>query len=273
MSKMIAEDWALLKLTGEDSGRFLQGHLTCDVRAVNPAKNLLAAACNLKGRVVASMYVLGDPKDYYLFLPQTTQPILLAFWRPYFGLYRKAQMQPCPGTIHLRPSSRDQISADLRLTFNPELDLVLSSEESADASLFEEHWSHFLIKHNIAHVLAAGSGQWTPQMLNYGQHGAISYDKGCYLGQEVVARIHYRGRSNRSCYAVEFRSVKPVKVNMDFYNAKGDKVGELVNFYELDRPSDTVGLYQGLAVLNNNVADRQAIYLDAHQQFPAQAAR
>ena len=268
MARQAAADWTLLRLAGPDGKQFLQGHLTCDVHGLDTKQALLAAACNLKGRVIASMYVFYDATDYYLFLPQATQSILLAFWQPYFGLYRQAQMLPCSGPLYLVASADRQTGADLRLSFNAQLDLVLMAEQHMDA--IAESWDHFLIKQKIPHVLAEGSGQWTPQMLNYDEHGAISYDKGCYLGQEVVARIHYRGRSNRSCYAVAFSFNEPVKINMAFYNAKGDKVGELVNFYALNEPSDAADLYHGLAVLNNNVADRQSVYLDTAQRFPVQ---
>src|SRR5437868_3251399 len=73
----------LIRVTGHDAEKFLQGQLTCDVREVKPSHNLLGAHCDHKGRIQATFRLFSDGKDYYLQLPHNVIPHLMQLLQKY----------------------------------------------------------------------------------------------------------------------------------------------------------------------------------------------
>ncbi len=90
-----------------------------------------------------------------------------------------------------------------------------TQEQLGMESSFEE-WRLENLRTGIPEILKAQSEQFTPHMLNLDLLGAVSVDKGCYPGQEIVARTHFRGTTKRRC--LRFESAEPV--------SPGDKVSD-----------------------------------------------
>ncbi len=249
----------------------------------------MGAACNLKGRVVASAYVIRTetPGEFYLFLPTEILSILLNFWKLYLPLYRRCQQSVCAGDIVIVPQqtythTKKLPGGDLcrSFPFIEETNLVLipadsknsdrPTQQPQEASNISNTWNAFLMRQKTPFILAASSGKWTPQMLGYDRLGAVSYEKGCYLGQEVVARTHYLGKASRTCRLLEVTVPEP-KPGMIFYNAKGDKSGEAVNVCPAGSDTDadaTPNFWRCLAILNNNPVDLEQFWTDREQKVP-----
>lgn len=279
--------WTLLECRGGNkaatSRDFLQGHLTCDVGVLRGGDGagsgfscLLGAACDLKGRAVATMFLLAaggdnagnsdDDNSILLFLPTDSVAPLRELWDKYLMLYRGVSLTLYEGDI--APMTIDSL-----LTW-----VDAAATNAAGGSATGDDWNAYLIDRGIAYVTATTSGLMTPQMLGYDKLGeeltnpaagnsatvvktpaAVSFTKGCYLGQEVVARVHYKGKSARLCYRVSFAATDlvgdgPCPIFCRVQD-KENEVGYLVNHYTKD------GSCHGIALLSSNKVDQSNLYI------------
>ena len=317
-----AEDWQLLAVSGKDCIRFLQGHLTCDLMQLTKDDPLLGAACDIKGRVVASMFLIADEgnldagdsqgennKRVLILLPRGVIDSLLTLWSKYMMLYRQAKIDILDSDFELfiLQEDNDAVNDSANDTVGESRGAHRSHSDSKEArkvlsqgdgdvfiNVFDKatsassssrpanppspvsppndwngkdgsnatSWDAYLIKHGIPFITSATSGQMTPQMINYDKLDGVSFTKGCYLGQEVVARVHYKGKSARRCYKVFFENKGesvPTQINMPLYSIVGDKInesGKLINYCLEDDNK-----YMGIALLNSNLVDMQNIFL------------
>ncbi|MCB1733271.1 MAG: tRNA-modifying protein YgfZ, partial [Halieaceae bacterium] len=95
-------------------------------------------------------------------------------------------------------------------------------------------WEASLIRAGVPRIAAATSGEFIPQMLNYDLTGQVSFSKGCYTGQEVIARMHYRGKPKRRLYLAsltqgELAGGDPPAPGLALYSAGEQSVGTVVN--------------------------------------------
>jgi folate-binding protein YgfZ len=157
-----------VRVQGADAVRFLQGQLSNDIERLQPNAPLYAGLHNPQGRVIAflRLYMLA-PDDVIAVLPRELAPAVAA---------RLAKFV---------------LRANAKVTDASSDSVFTSSSAFGQPSAAER------IAAGIPQVYAATSEQFVAQMLNLDVIGAISFTKGCYTGQEVIARAHYRGRVKR----------------------------------------------------------------------------
>ena len=176
-----------LKVSGQDAAEFLQGQLTNDIRRLENEPEMLAAWCNPKGRVIWFGTVWPIESGFGLSVPSDMADDLL----------RRLTM--------------------FRFRSKVELE-ILDEGKTVDPAV--------LVENGTPYIGPAQSEQFTPHMLNLDLLGAISFDKGCYTGQEIVARTHYKGATKRRTR--RFVASGPVaegsKVQLD-----GRDVGDVLN--------------------------------------------
>ena len=180
---------AKLTLAGADAKSFLQGYVTCDLDALAEDAAMPMACCNIKGRVLANGWAAGRDDAVDLFIHASVAEQLAAHLGKYL-VFAKCSLD--------RPAGRFTIAAGPAgpgaVTLRP-LPWVLAAtagEEAEDAAL-ERH----CIDAAIGIVRAPVAERFLPQMLGLVELGAVSFTKGCYLGQEVVARAQHRGEVKR----------------------------------------------------------------------------
>ncbi|NQV86068.1 MAG: folate-binding protein YgfZ [Woeseiaceae bacterium] len=176
-----------IHVTGPDAFVFLQGQLTNDLRRLETEAEILAAWCNPKGRVI------------------------------WFGT-----VHPIEGGFTMSAPVETANDIVTRLTtyrFRSKVDFKVIDEETTVGA-------NFLIEHGYPFIGAGQIEQFTPHMLNFDLLDAISFDKGCYTGQEIVARTHYKGASKRR--TLRFESTNPVSAG-DKIALNGRDVGEVLN--------------------------------------------
>ncbi|NNC76896.1 MAG: folate-binding protein YgfZ [Woeseiaceae bacterium] len=189
-------DYRDIYVTGDDAFDFLQGQLSHDLRLLDERPNLSAAWCNPKGRVIAFLRVRIIDRGYALTLPG----------------------ELC-----------DSVSKRLTMfRFRAKVDF-----DDRDAKLSDLGWNGSASDWRRQNLLAgvpdirtAQSEEFTPHMLNLDLLDALSLDKGCYTGQEIVARTHFRGATKRRMLL--FTSAEPVTAGSAVFD--GDrKIGDVVN--------------------------------------------
>jgi len=188
--------YSTICVSGEDAGEFLQGQLTADVREFGAATTRLTAWCNPKGRVIAVMNAWRDGENYCLALPTELAERTLQR----LTIFR----------------FRSKVDFEVRTTTMAELGI--------DADI--DAWRLARLQAGIPEIYTAQSEQFTAHMLNLDLLGAVSLDKGCYTGQEIISRTHYRGASKRRLH--RFQSSTPVFAG-DPVTANARNVGEVVN--------------------------------------------
>jgi len=219
--------YSLVEVVGMDAQKFLQGQLTCDVNQLQPGDWQSGAVCNPQGRVYGN-FELGLTKDdipcYLMRLPLDVIDSLTRQLGKYIVFY-KSRLGFNPGQwagFELRGDNTAQILADA-LSVSPDQLTGYSSlqrgvlkplaeasgyecwlpfnEQDAlwkklgtDIRLGDSQWySLARIRQGVPDIQQATAELFTPEAINLTHTGAVSFKKGCYTGQEIVARMHYRG--------------------------------------------------------------------------------
>lgn len=279
-------DTALISISGPDAIKFLQGQVTCDLRELNAERWLKGAQCNLKGRVIVS-FAVAQLNEHTLLLrlaKDLRQPLLDGLAK--YAVFSKVELAAAPqwqalglcGTgiealiKSLNPAPASNCAAgnlqalagglvlhhgDNRAELWLEQDNAVNiwlklAAQAAPAST--QRWWLAQITAGSAEVVAATSEQFTPQDLDYPAQGAVSFKKGCYTGQEVVARLHYKGKLKKHLYPIEFTADSAPAAGTELCNQAGKNLGQLVQAAPVQ---DT--LYRGLAVLPDD--DSEALFI------------
>lgn len=213
----------VIRVAGEDAAKFLQGQLTQDVALLGMSEARLAAFCNAKGRMQSSFVVFKRSADEILLvcsrdiLPATLKRLSM------FVLRAKAKLSDATADYALwglAGSAIESIAAGARNTwakadFNDVSVVFLypgagqaralwcapaATPKPAGASLPLAQWQWLEVQSGIAMVSQPIFEAFVPQMLNYESVGGVSFKKGCYPGQEIVARSQFRGTIKRRAY-------------------------------------------------------------------------
>jgi folate-binding protein YgfZ len=178
--------YAKILVTGEEAFDFLQAQLSNDLRLLEDRDRLLSAWCNPKGRVICLMTVLRDESGYSLIVP-----------------------------AELADSVVKRLTM-FRFRSKVEFECVAATKSDLGIDGTVDEWLLGNLHAGRAEIWPAQSEEFTPHMLNLDLLEAVNFDKGCYPGQEIVARTHYRGATKRRTH--RFTSTEPV--------APGDKVSD-----------------------------------------------
>lgn len=214
----------LLHFEGDDARSFLQGQLTCDVAGLSNDASTFGAYCTPKGRVLATFLLWQTTTGYLMQLPRA----LLAAVQKRLSMYilRSKVKVSDASAMHAQlgvagaaaaalveraagaaPDAQHKVSRTeagyaLKLPGDRYLLVIAREREAAAIGMLEaasqprneSWWDALDIAAGVATVLPETQEQFVPQMLNLDATGGVSFDKGCYPGQEIVARMHYLGR-------------------------------------------------------------------------------
>lgn len=254
---------ALLLITGPDTLTFLQGQTTCDTRELDATRSLRGVYCTPQGRVVCDFLLLSLGADRYGLRMRRD---ICASSSAVFGKYivfSKADIEPDydnwqvagiwgddatqvvqqvfggspqgAGLVHAGPGfivvARDEsgtrFECFLEATTGAE---PLKALEASTTAGSEADWRAMDIAAGIARIEAPLVDELVPQTVNYDLTGHISFTKGCYTGQEVVARLHYRGKSKRRGFATKVPVVEGLEPGAElFASTSSSSVGHVVN--------------------------------------------
>jgi len=217
-------DWGVIRAQGEEAAKFLHSQLTQDFALLGPDQARLAGFCSAKGRLLASLigWKAGE-HELLLALPAELLPAVLKRLSM-FVLRAKCKLSDASAEIALwgevGPLSdaprwslqREEAAARIRIRLPDGGGLgrwLLAQPATAAApdlpALPAQDWAWLEAEAGLAWVQAATQDQFVPQMLNFELLGGVNFQKGCYPGQEVVARSQYRGTLKRRTYLYELQ--------------------------------------------------------------------
>lgn len=230
-----------LRLRGDDAQAFLQAQLTADLNALEQAVLQPAAWCNADGRV-ALVLLLGRLDDgFLLVVPAGVRPELERRIR-LFRIGRKVEVEPQVAIEACTPAD----PAALGLSYAPDRAFRIASGRRDGHNAVRPDLLADDIRHGMPWIVNATSGRFLPQMLGLDRLGGLSYRKGCYPGQEVIARVHYRGRVTRRCVRFRLASAMPPAPGFEW---GADPVLATVLYAAVDAP----GQVRGLAVVPTEI--------------------
>lgn len=238
---------------GNDAARFLQGQLSCNVHKLTPTHSLRGALCNLKGRVITDLQVVYDNKGLLLLTRHGMRSKLISTLNKY-RVFFKATLEPFDDKLSVfglggtdcvaaalsagisLPTQTDQVTGveGIRIIALPQSQLsshprfLCIADTNHDtvkqtlevitkrfARLPESLWRLADIRDGQVHIKPEQTEMFTPQLLNYDVNGVIDFKKGCYTGQEIVARMHYKVEAKRRLYHLKSMSLAVHKFNFD----------------------------------------------------------
>ena len=255
-------DQEVLLVSGPDSAKFMQGQFTCNINEISPEAFRPGACCNPKGRMISSFTLAQSAENEYLLcLNKSLTQSTLSHLKKYMVFFKSTMIQQqrvlaglkgphaqaiIEALFSLCPSDDfSQISHELglviKLPFDAGYELwlapdsaqatienILSESECALAS--NSLWALNRIQHGLGQVTEHSIEKFIPQMLNLAQASAISFNKGCYTGQEIVARMQYLGKLKRHLYRGKVESLEPIALASAIYVQGQDApVAEVVN--------------------------------------------
>jgi tRNA-modifying protein YgfZ len=204
---------AVVAVTGRNSRSFLQGQLSNDLLGIERHPGMLAASCNRQGRVLATMRLAADGDDVLLVLHRALAATLIAqlsafVLRADVRFEDRSSRLAVAGLIDAEPDAHwsQAGAAAARLSMmvaSPRRILLVGTPPVLDAALAAvtrttpDDWERASIEDGEPHIMPATAALWLPQMLNLDLIGGVNFSKGCYVGQEIVARSQHLGRIKR----------------------------------------------------------------------------
>ncbi|MBT8142143.1 MAG: folate-binding protein YgfZ [Gammaproteobacteria bacterium] len=227
----------IVQVNGADAEDFLQGQLTQDIRSIEMHSAKLSGLSNPKGRLLATPFVYrADNDDFLLCLPVSIIESVRAHLQKYV-MRAKVTLQvrddlKIYASWNIEDSLLKQELGSFGLADHCNLRMHISSDEQLPNHLrTESGWRLQKIFHAIPDVFSKTSEHFVAQMLNLDVLQAVSFNKGCYTGQEVIARMQHLGRIKRRMLILKIdQSNSELKIDPGEKLIRGETVfGEIVS--------------------------------------------
>lgn len=284
----------LISVDGEDSADFLQGQLTNDIRDVSEQHSQLSAYCTHKGRMLANFRVFKRDESFYLRLPQSQLESTLKRISMFVLMSRVSIRDASNALVGIGvsgPDASEQLSdiiSDLPDSFDDmtrangytiikcagtlhryeiygelqDMKTLWGQLDVNGAPVGGACWEGLDILAGIPTIYPQTSETFVPQMTNMQLINGVSFHKGCYTGQEIVARMQYLGKLKRRMFRIHIKTSEAVTPGDKLFSkdsTSGQGPGEIVN-----AQVDSEGGYAALAVIN--IADAEADNLQLHDE-------
>lgn len=284
----------LIRFFGDDAQTFLQNQLTCDIRKINPHQAQYGGYCTPKGRVLASFLLWQQDGDYLMELPISTAAIQKRL--ALYVLRAKVQLTDASNDLvrigiagpdsailieQITRSPRRSDQPSLQVMHNENLTILcltptrmelLTSIENAPA-LWEQLnqrakpvgadcWDWLDIQCGIPVILPETQEEFLPQMINLDALGGVSFKKGCYPGQEIVARTQYLGKLKRRMFQAHIATTETIKAGDALYSTD---MGEQSSGNIVNAALSPNGGVDVLAVIQQSSIDASTIHWQSLQ--------
>ncbi|WP_199609583.1 tRNA-modifying protein YgfZ [Flocculibacter collagenilyticus] len=229
---MPLNDYGIISLIGEDNKSYLQGQVTCDLTELTEQNAIRGAHCDAKGKMWSTFHLFQRNEEVLLLSHQDEHASTLPELKK-FGVFSKSTIENA--TAHfaifgisgtdagnwLKQTTQIDLSAQNSATNNEsnitaiklseERFILLLAQAEAEEFMTEhqsflyspEYWQYLSIMDGEPHLTAPLINEYVPQALNQQALNAISFTKGCYIGQEMVARMKFLGKNKRATYILK----------------------------------------------------------------------
>lgn len=216
-------DFGVLSAKGPDAATFLQGQLSNDVLKLAVGASHLTSLHTVQGRVQALLHLFRVAEtEFVAALPsELLADVMQTLSKRQFRA--KFTLRDDSAQWHVFGASAPPVSA-LTNVVDPSGRCLLVTQSPLATTHDRDDWRALDIAAGVPQIYASSQGEFVAQMLNLDVLGAISFDKGCYIGQEIIARAHYRGRVKRRMQRFRIDSPGPLTPGSSFVLASGETV-------------------------------------------------
>ncbi len=234
MEYFLLENREVIVISGKDRGKFLQGIITNDVGKINLDSYLYALMLSPQGKLLYDFFILERDDSYLLDCPKPYVEEIIKK----FNIYKlrsdiTISNQPTDYKVYASfskinalffPDPRDG-NLGFRAIIDPTISLIGAPQ---DIEKYDIQRINLLIPDMVDDL---ESGAYFPLELHLDELNAIDYKKGCYVGQEVTARTHYRGVVRKKVYKIEIIEGEALNPRTDIFLGE-NKVGQTLGFIE-----------------------------------------
>lgn len=283
--------FSAIALSGEEQSQYLQGQVTCDVNALTANSLMNGAHCNAKGKVFSCFRLFNRDNKHILLQPKSTLTASLSELKK-FGVFAKVDIQACDDlafyaligsnastiitnkfgqvpnsstpVIQLEQTTLVYLPGNIdRYLLIDSADALHALAKSLDLPIYD-HSLWDLLEIKLGFPLMTNTDQeYVPQMLNIQAIDGISFTKGCYLGQETVARMQYLGRNKKALFILSGKLDNNLS-DLVIEKQLGDnwrKAGDVTSYYQADNGEILIQ-----AVLANDTDQTTNLRIKDHHQ-------
>ncbi len=234
-------DAKLFSVVGVDAATFLQGQLTADVAALNNGEHLIAAHCSIKGSMVGLFRVMRVSDEcFWLRVHQEIAESAFSNLKKY-SIFSKVDLNFideakgfCLSGDHLESHSRSESPISFAAKIDEDHVEFWTTDAEEQQSLSEtceddlEAWHEINVRAGIFDLREATQEKFIPQMCNLQAINGISFNKGCYTGQEIVTRLQHRGILKKAMYGYTLPKGATARIGEPLFNTDRSEVGTIV---------------------------------------------
>jgi folate-binding protein YgfZ len=221
-------DYGILSVSGEDADTFLQGQLTCDVRKLDQDNMLFGAHCDQTGKAFSVFWLCREAGAVFLIMHRSAMEGSIAQLKK-FGVFSKITVEDVSDDWNLAGVFGDKAPAiaaafegrAIQVADNPAQFLLLS-QQPISTDYPQPYWDALEIERVRPQLTAENSQAFVPQMMNLQAWDGISFDKGCYIGQETIARMKYLGKQKRALFRLSGKVTTHVTPGTQLEKAIGE---------------------------------------------------
>jgi hypothetical protein len=279
-------DVGLIAFEGDDTVNFLQGQLTNDARKLDASQAQYSGLCSPKGRLLGSFMLWQQNGCYLMQLPAELQASLQKRLSMYILRSKVKARDACAEYAQLGCAGQNAaevinqvfacvLDADMQVQNVAGVSVIRLSQSRyqlsvpmtdkatilAKLAVYAEtmttsHWHWLTIQAGVPTITAATQEQFVPQMVNFDLTNSVNFQKGCYTGQEIVARTQYLGKLKRRMYLVH--SDIAMAAGDEIYSAdmEGQAMGMIVN-----AEAAPAGGWDALAVMQISSVAAESLHL------------
>jgi len=251
----------MISANGSDAEAFLQGQLSNDLQLISDTQAQLSSYSSPKGRAITTLQLALRQGTYYLSLSSDILEPILKRLRMFVMRSQVSLEDATDSLVHFGysdPQGEERLGAAIGTIPMKPMDVVQSGNltiirQAAPVPRFEilgelddarklwtqlgvnaagvgrGAWDYYDVEAGIPHVTADSTEAWVPQMMNLHLTDSISFSKGCFPGQEVVARLKYLGKNKRQTYRLGINSVELPAVGTVVNNSNDAEAGKVLN--------------------------------------------
>ncbi|MBU2923243.1 tRNA-modifying protein YgfZ [Colwellia sp. 1_MG-2023] len=258
--------YSAIALTGEEKSKYLQGQVTCDVTISTEHSLLVGAHCDAKGKTFSVFRLLNRNDAHLLIQPESSIESSMAELKK-FGVFAKVDILKAddlaifaligddaetilknnfsriPDSLNpvVQSDSTTLVYISGRITRYLLIDSTSRLEniiQGINLPVYSNNiWNLLEISEGFVQLSHQSSGEYVPQMLNLQAIHGISFTKGCYLGQETVARMQYLGKNKKALFSLTTLLNQPVQNDDIIEKQLGEnwrKAGDVLSTYQAD---------------------------------------
>ena len=281
----------ILAVSGQDAADFLQGQLSCDIKQVSAKASISGTYCNQQGRVIATFRAIKHDDQYYLYMPLSIVDTTLAKLQKY-AVFSQVQLQNISSNMLSIGLSGPKIRSIFQAYFSqiPQACNQICNENGyliiripgpyqrfivfASNELMQSLWQKLSkdiapVSHQAWHILDIISGipniypqtqeKYLPHRLNLHRLDYLDFHKGCYLGQEIIARMHYRGQLKHQMVRLWLATSTPILPGTIIKDPNDKAIGQIV-----DSAIDPEYGVQALVIIPVQTSQQKQLKIDNH---------